>query len=95
MIRVAILGATGYTARELLELLLRHPEVEVTVLATRSEENLHVADVHPSLRSRLDLRLENLYSGKKLPSAPTVSLVACRMARARRSSANCSPREAE
>ena len=60
MIRVAILGATGYTARELLELLLRHPEVEVTALATRSEENLHVADVHPSLRSRLDLRLENL-----------------------------------
>jgi N-acetyl-gamma-glutamyl-phosphate reductase len=60
MIRVAILGATGYTARELLELLLRHPEVEVTALSTRSEDNLHVADVHPSLRSRLDLRLENL-----------------------------------
>jgi N-acetyl-gamma-glutamyl-phosphate reductase len=60
MVRVAILGATGYTARELLELLLRHPEVEVTALATRSEDNLHVADVHPSLRSRLDLRLENL-----------------------------------
>jgi N-acetyl-gamma-glutamyl-phosphate reductase len=60
MVRVAILGATGYTARDLLELLLRHPEVEVTALATRSEENLHVADVHPSLRNRLDLRLENL-----------------------------------
>jgi N-acetyl-gamma-glutamyl-phosphate reductase len=40
--------------------LLRHPEVEVTALATRSDENLHVADVHPSLRGRLDLRLENL-----------------------------------
>lgn len=60
MVRVAILGATGYTARDLLDLLLRHPEVEVTALATRSEENLHVADVHPSLRGRLDLRLENL-----------------------------------
>lgn len=60
MIRVAILGATGYTARDLLELLLRHPEVEVTALATRSEDNLHLGDVHPSLRSRLDLRLENL-----------------------------------
>lgn len=43
MVRVAILGATGYTARDLLDLLLRHPEVEVTALATRSEENLHVA----------------------------------------------------
>ncbi len=60
MVRVAILGATGYTARDLLDLLLRHPEVEVTALATRSDENLHVADVHPSLRGRLDLRLENL-----------------------------------
>jgi N-acetyl-gamma-glutamyl-phosphate reductase len=60
MVRVAILGATGYTARDLLDLLLRHPEVEVTALATRSDENLHVADVHPSLRGRLDLHLENL-----------------------------------
>lgn len=60
MVRIAILGATGYTARDLLDLLLRHPEAEVTVLATRSEANLHVADVHPSLRGRLDLRLENL-----------------------------------
>jgi N-acetyl-gamma-glutamyl-phosphate reductase len=60
MVRVAILGATGYTARDLLDLLLRHPEVEVTALATRSDENLHVADVHPSLRGRLDLRLEKL-----------------------------------
>ncbi len=60
MIRVAILGATGYTARELLELLLRHPEVEVTALVTRQEDAPHVADVHPTLRNRLDLRLENL-----------------------------------
>ena len=60
MIRVAILGATGYTARELLELLLRHPEVEVTALGTRQGDKPHLADVHPALRSRLDLRLENL-----------------------------------
>ncbi|TWU25891.1 N-acetyl-gamma-glutamyl-phosphate reductase [Bythopirellula polymerisocia] len=60
MIRVAILGATGYTARELLELLLRHPEVEVTALGTRQEDGPHLAEVHPALRSRLDLRLENL-----------------------------------
>lgn len=60
MIRTAILGATGYTARELLGLLLRHPEVEVTALTTRQDTELHVAEVHPSLRGRLDLRLENL-----------------------------------
>lgn len=60
MIRTAILGATGYTARELLYLLLRHPEVEVTALTTRQDSQPHVAEIHPSLRDRLDLTLENL-----------------------------------
>ncbi|NOY30508.1 MAG: N-acetyl-gamma-glutamyl-phosphate reductase [Planctomycetes bacterium] len=60
MIRTAVLGATGYTARELLNLLLRHPEVEITALTTRKDSRLHVAEVHPSLRGRLDLVLENL-----------------------------------
>jgi len=60
MIRVAILGATGYTARVLLELLLRHPEVEIRALTTRQDTRPHVAEVHPILRGRLDLELENL-----------------------------------
>ncbi len=60
MIRVAILGATGYTARELLGLLLRHPHVEITALTTRQDTHPHVSDVHPALRGRLDLVLENL-----------------------------------
>ncbi len=60
MVRVAILGATGYTARELLHLLLRHPEVEITALTTRQDSRPHVGEVHPSLRDRLDLVLENL-----------------------------------
>ncbi len=60
MIRTAILGATGYTARDLLDLLLRHPQVQVTALTTRQDSQPHVAEVHPSLRGRLDLKLENL-----------------------------------
>ncbi|MBX3436965.1 MAG: N-acetyl-gamma-glutamyl-phosphate reductase [Planctomycetaceae bacterium] len=59
MIRVAILGATGYTALELLRILLRHPDVQVTALTSRAETG-HVVDVHPSLAGRLDLRFENL-----------------------------------
>ena len=59
-IRVGILGATGYTAFELLRLLLRHPEVQITTLTTRSEDRPHVVDVHPHLAGQLDLRLENL-----------------------------------
>lgn len=60
MTRVAILGATGYTALETILLLLRHPDVQITALTTRSDENLHVSQVHPQLTGRLDLHLENL-----------------------------------
>ena len=59
MIRVAILGATGYTAYELIRLLLRHPQAKVTAVTSRSE-TAHITQVHPALYGRLDLRLENL-----------------------------------
>lgn len=59
MTRVAIIGATGYTALELLKILLRHPQAKVVALTSRTETG-HVRDVHPALTGRLDLRLENL-----------------------------------
>jgi len=58
--RVGILGATGYTALELLKILVRHPEVEITGLTTRQEHAPHVSEVHPSLTGRLDLTCEDL-----------------------------------
>jgi N-acetyl-gamma-glutamyl-phosphate reductase len=60
MIRVAILGATGYTALELIKLLLRHPDAQITTLTTRKDDRPHLAAVHPALAARLDLVLENL-----------------------------------
>ena len=60
MVRIGVLGATGYTALELLKLLLRHPEVEICALTSRQEGSPHVAMVHPQLTRRLDLRLEDL-----------------------------------
>jgi N-acetyl-gamma-glutamyl-phosphate reductase len=60
MIRVAILGASGYSALELMRLLLRHPHAQITALTTRQSDTKHVGEVHPSLAGRLDLRLENL-----------------------------------
>ena len=58
--RVAILGASGYSALELIKLLLRHPNVEITALTTRQTEPRPVGEVHPSLVGRLDLAVENL-----------------------------------
>jgi N-acetyl-gamma-glutamyl-phosphate reductase len=60
MIRVGILGASGYSALELMKILLRHPEVQITALTTRNDEVRSVGEVHPSLAGRLDLALENL-----------------------------------
>jgi len=56
-IRVGIIGATGYTALETLLILLRHPEVEVTVLTSRSEAGQQIGEVHPVLAGRMSLAI--------------------------------------
>lgn len=58
MTKVGILGATGYTALELMKLLLRHPQVEIVALTSRQEGRPNVGDIHPQLKNRLDLQLE-------------------------------------
>jgi N-acetyl-gamma-glutamyl-phosphate reductase len=60
MTRIAILGATGYTALELIKLLLRHPDAEIVALTSRQEGSPPVAMIHPALHGRLELSLENL-----------------------------------
>ena len=60
MVRVAILGASGYSALELIKILLRHPDAQIVALTTRKTEYRHVGEVHPSLAGRLDLRLEHI-----------------------------------
>ncbi len=55
MIRVGIVGATGYTALELILILLRHPDARITRLTSRTPESQPVTAVHPSLRNRLEL----------------------------------------
>ena len=55
MIKVGIVGGTGYTGVELLRLLAAHPEVEIQAITSRSEKDLPVADMYPNLRGHLDL----------------------------------------
>ena len=55
-VRVAVLGGSGYTAVELLKILLRHTGAEIVAVTSRQDE--HIADLHPSLLGRLDLRCE-------------------------------------
>ena len=56
MLKAGIVGGTGYTGVELLRLLARHPDVELTAITSRGETGVAVADMFPSLRGAVDLK---------------------------------------
>jgi N-acetyl-gamma-glutamyl-phosphate reductase len=58
MTKVAILGGSGYTAVELMKILLRHPHAEIVAVTSRQEGTPLVAELHPRLTGRLSLRCE-------------------------------------
>jgi N-acetyl-gamma-glutamyl-phosphate reductase len=55
MIKVGVVGGTGYTGVELLRLLVQHPEVELAAITSRGEAGTPVDDMFPSLRGRVSL----------------------------------------
>ncbi|MFT6029113.1 MAG: N-acetyl-gamma-glutamyl-phosphate reductase [Oleiphilaceae bacterium] len=55
MIKVGIVGATGYTGSELLRLLVLHPNSEIVVVTSRTEKGSPVANMFPHIRGYLDL----------------------------------------
>ncbi len=54
MIRVGIVGGTGYTGVELLRILALHPDVEVIVITSRSDSGQRVDSLYPNLRGLCD-----------------------------------------
>ena len=50
MIKVGVVGGTGYTGVELLRLLVDHPEVDLQVITSRSAAGRAVSDLFPNLR---------------------------------------------
>ncbi|STR46009.1 N-acetyl-gamma-glutamyl-phosphate reductase [Iodobacter fluviatilis] len=55
MIKVGIVGGTGYTGVELLRLLARHSGVKLQAVTSRKEAGMKVAEMYPSLRGWVDL----------------------------------------
>jgi N-acetyl-gamma-glutamyl-phosphate reductase len=55
VIKVGIVGGTGYTGVELLRLLARHPRVELNAITSRKEAGTPVAAMFPSLRGHVEL----------------------------------------
>jgi N-acetyl-gamma-glutamyl-phosphate reductase len=58
MTGVAIVGASGYAARELVRILLNHPGAKITVATSRQDEAPRLEALHPSLAGRIDLACE-------------------------------------
>ncbi|MCU7875385.1 MAG: N-acetyl-gamma-glutamyl-phosphate reductase [Candidatus Thiodiazotropha sp. (ex Lucinoma borealis)] len=55
MIKVGIVGGTGYTGVELLRLLVAHPECELAAITSRSESGRTVTELFPNLRGHSEL----------------------------------------
>ncbi|MBY0573423.1 MAG: N-acetyl-gamma-glutamyl-phosphate reductase [Undibacterium sp.] len=55
MIKIGIVGGTGYTGVELLRILATHPQAQLTAITSRKEDGVPVAQMYPSLRGRVNL----------------------------------------
>lgn len=55
MIKVGIIGGAGYTAGELLRLLINHPDVEIIFVNSASNAGNRITDVHSGLYGETDL----------------------------------------
>lgn len=64
MIKVGIVGGTGYTGVELLRLLVLHADVSLRVITSRSEAGTRVADMYHNLRGYTELRFTQPDAGK-------------------------------
>jgi LysW-gamma-L-alpha-aminoadipyl-6-phosphate/LysW-L-glutamyl-5-phosphate reductase len=55
MMKVGVVGATGYVGGELLRLLVSHPKIEITTVTSRQRAGEYVHRIHPSLKGFIDL----------------------------------------
>ena len=72
MLKVAVVGASGYTGVELIRILHNHPEVAVTTVTSEQSAGKKISEVFPSLRDRYDLQLEALEPEKIAAKADIV-----------------------
>jgi N-acetyl-gamma-glutamyl-phosphate reductase len=64
MIRVGIIGATGYAGAELVRILSAHPGVEVTIITSRQYKGVSFSDVYPAMKGRTELVCEEYVHDK-------------------------------
>ena len=60
MIRVGVVGATGYTGAELVRILSDHPDIELTILTSRQYAGVKFDKVYPSMTGTVGLVCQEL-----------------------------------
>ncbi len=60
MVKVGILGATGYAGIELVRILSQHPYVEITTVVSQSFVGQKIQDIYPNLKGVVDATCEEL-----------------------------------
>ena len=75
MTDVAIVGASGYAALELIKILLRHPGARIAVATSRQDEAPRLDALHPSLARRTDLSCEP-FDADRVAGAAQVAFLA-------------------
>ncbi|MBP7459794.1 MAG: N-acetyl-gamma-glutamyl-phosphate reductase [Candidatus Delongbacteria bacterium] len=73
MIKIAIVGGSGYSGKELIRLLLRHPSAEIVSIFAKTTAGKKISDLYPVFRGRIDLEIQN-FDVSRLDSADLVFL---------------------
>ena len=60
MTQIGVVGATGYTGEELVEVLLKNPEVEITSLSALVDKEVDFAEMYPKFAKKISLVCRNL-----------------------------------
>ena len=55
MIKVSVVGATGYAGEELIDLLLKHPDVRIANVCAKIDKPAALAEIFPRFKNRIDL----------------------------------------
>lgn len=72
--KVAILGATGFTGEKLIEILLNHPKVEISYICAKVDQAQKFSDIFPHFKNRLDIICDNPDLDQAATSAEVIFL---------------------
>ena len=71
-IKVSIIGATGYSGKELIRILLKHPRIELMHLVSASYVGQNICEVYPEFNNQLDKKLIELDIEKIVPDSDVI-----------------------